>query len=57
MGTLKVLEREFTKRAILNDNPFLDKQLTQTRFKNKIHKSPLKESKMACRKQINFCVF
>ena len=44
-----------------NDAPFIDKQLqkaiyTRTRFKNKIHRDPSKENKMAYKKQRNFCV-
>ena len=51
-----------TKIVRGNDAPFADKQLrkaiyTQTRLKNKIHKNPSKESKMANKKQINFYLF
>ena len=43
------------------DVPFVDKQLrkafySRTRLKNKIHKTPSKEKKMAYKKQINLCV-
>ena len=42
-----------------NDAPFVDKQLrkaiyTRTRLKNRIHKNPSKENKMAYKKQRNF---
>ena len=45
----------------VNDAPIVDKQLrkaiyNQTRLKNKIHKKPSKENKMAYKKQRNFCV-
>ena len=44
-----------------NEGPFVDKQLrkaiyTRNRLKNKIHNIPLKENKMAYKKQINLCV-
>ena len=50
-----------TKIVRVNDAPFVDKQLrkaiyTRTRLKNKIHRNPLKENKMAYKKQRNFCV-
>ena len=49
-----------TKIVRGNDAPFVDKQLrkaiyTRTRLKNKIHKNRSKESKMAYKKQRNFC--
>ena len=50
-----------TKIVSGNDAPFVDKQLlkaiyTRTRLKNKIHRNPSKENKMAYKKQRNFCV-
>ena len=50
-----------TKIVRGNDAPFVDKQLrkgiyTRTRLKNKIHRNPSKENKMAYKKQRNFCV-
>ena len=50
-----------TKIVRGNDSPFVDKQFqktiyTRTRFKNKIHKNPSKENKMAYKRQINFRV-
>ena len=50
-----------TKIVRGNEAPFVDKQLrkaiyTRTRLKNKIHKNPSKENKMAYKKQRNFCV-
>ena len=50
-----------TKIVRGNDEPFVDKQLrkaiyTRTRLRNKIHRNPSKENKIAYIKQINFCV-
>ena len=50
-----------TKIVRGNDAPFVDKQLrkaiyARTRLKNKIHRNPSKENKMAYKKQRNFCV-
>ena len=50
-----------TKIVRGNDAPFVDKQFrkaiyTRTRLKNKIHRNPSKENKMAYKKQRNFCV-
>ena len=50
-----------TKIVRDNDDPSADQQLrksiyTQTRFKNKVHKNPSKENKMAYKKQRNFYV-
>ena len=50
-----------TKIVRGNDAPFVDKQLrkaiyTRARLKNKIHRNPSKENKMAYKKQINFCI-
>ena len=50
-----------TKIVRGNDASFVDKQLrkaiyTRTRLKNKIHRNPSKENKMAYKKQRNFCV-
>ena len=50
-----------TKIVRGNDAPFVDKQLrkaiyTRTRLRNKIHRNPSKENKIAYKKQINFCV-
>ena len=50
-----------TKIVRGNDAPFVDKQLrkaiyTRTRLKNKIHRNPSKENKMAYKKQRNFFV-
>ena len=50
-----------TKIVRGNDAPFVDKQLqkaiyTRTRLKNKIHRNPSKENKMAYKKRRKFCV-
>ena len=50
-----------TKIVRGNDAPFVDKQLrkaiyTRTRLRNKIHRNPSKENKIAYKKQMNFCV-